>query len=330
MNTFKLFSNGGRLALAAALVLLAPVGFTRAATLWTGPNIGFYHAFDGLADEMTTNVIITRGSSDGLYNSFLESGATPGLSPAGTLWAQGFLTNNLNVLTNMSYGPCPLEAGNHPPNYIGTTFVVHLLTNDIYLELTLTNWGGEGGAPGQQTFGYIRSTPAVVSTPVVTITNPVSGAVFAAPANVNLSASATNSSGPVTNVQFFANNNSLGSVTTAPFNLTASGLGAGPYALTAVATAGGLLATSAVVNITVVNPLPIALSPPALLSGPNFQFSYSANVGLSYVVQRSPSVQSVNWVSLATNVAASNPAVFVDSPATNSAAYYRVGLLPNP
>jgi hypothetical protein len=326
MNTIKLFSNGGRLALADVLFLLAAVGFTRASTLWTGPNIGFYHAFDGLADEMTTNVIITRGSSGGLYNSFLESGATAGTSPAGTLWAQGLLAN----YNTLSYGPCPLEQGNSPGQYVGSTFVVHLLTNDIYLELTLTNWGGEGGAPGQQTFGYTRSTPAVVSTPVVTITNPVSGAVFAAPANVNLSASATNSSGSVTNVQFFANNSSLGSVTTAPFSLTASGLGAGPYTLTAVATSGGILATSAVVNITVVTPLPIALSPPTLLSGPNFQFSYSANVGLSYVVQRSTSVQSVNWVSLATNVAASNPAVFVDSPATNSAACYRVGLLPNP
>ena len=99
MKTFKLFSSGGRLAL-AAVFFLAAAGFTRAATLWSGPTNGFYQPYLGQADEMTTNVIITRGSSDGLYNSFLESGATPGISPAGTLWAQGFLTNNLNVLTN--------------------------------------------------------------------------------------------------------------------------------------------------------------------------------------------------------------------------------------
>ena len=39
----------------------------------------------------------------------------------------------------------------------------------------------------------------------MTITNPVSGAVFTAPANVSIQADASVSSGTVTNVEFFAN-----------------------------------------------------------------------------------------------------------------------------
>jgi hypothetical protein len=60
----------------------------------------------------------------------------------------------------------------------------------------------------------------------------------------------------------------------------------------------------------------------------SFQFSYSTDVGSSYVVQRSTDLLS--WVSLATNDAADNPATFSDVNATNQPAFYRVELLPNP
>jgi uncharacterized protein (DUF2141 family) len=346
-----------------------------------------------------------------------ESGAVSGTSPDDTEWAIGSL-GDYNTLT---YGSCPLEAGNHPPGYIGTTFVVHLINEDIYLSLTLTDWEGQGGS-GDKIFSYDRSTPAAAPppTPTVNITTPASGTLFAAPANVNIAANATVSSGTVTNVQFFTNGVSFNSVLSAPFSVTANNLAAGAYALTAVATAAGISATSAVVNITVdapptvnitnllnnatfsapvnltirasasdsdgsvtnvqflvganvlinvsaapfsgttnnlaagnytisaiasdnngvkntnsisinvVTPMIVTLGNPILSSSTNFQFSYPANVGLSYVIQRSSSLAPANWIPLVTNVAASNPVVFVDTHATNSPNYYRVGRLPNP
>ncbi len=36
---------------------------------------------------------------------------------------------NYNTLT---YGACPLEAGNHPPGDVGKTYVVHLVNEDVY------------------------------------------------------------------------------------------------------------------------------------------------------------------------------------------------------
>jgi len=388
----------------------------RASTVWNGSNIGFYHTQENnLQDQLTADVKLTRGASGGLYNSAMESGAVPGTSPKGTAWAMGTLAN----FSTLTYGACPLEAGNNPPRFVNTTFVVHLTSasDDIYLQLTLTNWGGEGGA-GDKTFGYIRSTPAVVApTPTVNITNPVSGAVFVAPANVGIGASASVSSGTVTNVQFFTNGVSLKSVTTAPFTVTAGNLAAGAYALKAVATAAGISATSAVVNITVVsapsvsltnpingavfaapaniklgasaasgsgpvtnvqffannttllgtvtvapftalssplaagaytltavataagisatsgpvsvsviNPAPVNLSA-AAVSGGFFSFSYSADPGLSYVVQGSSNL--VNWLPLTTNTPASSPVPF-SIPAINGFQFYRIGLLPNP
>jgi hypothetical protein len=93
------------------------------------------------------------------------------------------------------------------------------------------------------------------SPPSVAITNPPSGASFTAPATVTIQATASDSDGTVTNVQFFTNGVALGSDSTFPFSITASNLAVGSYTLTARATDnGGLITTSAPVSITVQAP----------------------------------------------------------------------------
>ena len=317
INTLK------RIALAWVLAVAAPA---HASTIWDGPAINFTHSTPtgNLQDQLTAGVKITRGtSSGGLYNSMTESSATVGISPKGTLWAIGALSN-YNTLT---YGPCPLEAGHHPPGFVNTNFVVHLTNEDIYLSLKLTAWGGQGGI-GDKSFSYTRSTPSLTPpTPTVNITNPVSGAVFAAPANLKLGASASVSAGAVTNVEFFANGVSQGSVVSAPFTLTSGVLGAGPCALTAVATAAGISATSTVVNVSVVSPVSVNLFGTTFNNG-QFSFNYTADVGLTYVVQTSTNL--VDWVSLVTNVAAGSPVSVTGALSFGGVNFYRVGRLPNP
>jgi plastocyanin len=164
--------------------------------------------------------------------------------------------------------------------------------------------------------------------PMLSITNPSPGAVFAAPANVAVSAGVTNGSGAIANVEFLQGTTLLANETTGPFTTAANNLAAGSYTLTAIAQDNdGFLATNSV-NISVVTPVAVSLTNVFELSGTNFQFSYPANVGLSYVVQRSTDL--INWASLVTNMASSNPVVFVDTNATNNPSFYRVGLLPNP
>lgn len=306
-------------------MLLTTAPWTDAATIWNGPVISFSHTDENaLQDQLTPSVALTRDSGGGgLFNAVTEGGATAGISPADTEWAIGALAD----YAALTYAACPLEAGNHPPGYVDTTFVVHLINEDIYFSLTLTDWGGQGGA-GDKTFGYIRTTPAVAPpTPAVAFSSPASGAVFAAPANVRLAADASVSSGAVTNVQFFTNGVALRSVLTAPFNLTASNLTVGAYAFTAVATAAGISATSAVVNVAVVSPVAVNLAG-ARRTGSQFYFNYSANPGLTYVIQSSSNLQ--NWVPLATNRALVNPVLFSNVMNSAGAKFYRVGRLPNP
>ena len=88
--------------------------------------------------------------------------------------------------------------------------------------------------------------------PTIVLQSPSNNAAYTGTASVTLGAEADAPYNPISNVSFYANGMYLGSVVTEPYTLTATGLGAGSYALTAVATDGsGLSSTSAPVSISV-------------------------------------------------------------------------------
>jgi hypothetical protein len=164
--------------------------------------------------------------------------------------------------------------------------------------------------------------------PTVGISNPTNGSVFAAPATLILAASASDTDGSVTNVQFFQGATSLTNVANGPYSVPVRNLSAGDYTLSAVATDNsGSKATNSV-TIHVVTPVEIVLGSPSRVSPTIFHFHYSANSGLRYVVQRSGNLQ--NWTPISTNTAAADPTPFSDNAATGSLNFYRIQLLPNP
>lgn len=88
--------------------------------------------------------------------------------------------------------------------------------------------------------------------PTASITAPANGATFTAPANITIDATASDSDGSVTQVQFYQGATLLGTDTTAPYQFVWSNVAAGAYALTVKATDNqGAVTTSNVVNITV-------------------------------------------------------------------------------
>ncbi len=70
----------------------------------------------------------------------------------------------------------------------------------------------------------------------VTITNPLDGAQFAAPANILIQADATTSTGIVSSVEFYSNDSLIGQTTNSPYSMTWSNVGPGIYTLSAAAT----------------------------------------------------------------------------------------------
>lgn len=105
-------------------------------------------------------------------------------------------------------------------------------------------------------------TPAAALT--VSITNPAPNATFQAPASFQVSASASDTSGLVTNVEFLVNNAVIGNASSAPYSATVNNLSAGAYTLTAIASDdGGAQATNSI-NVTVTDAAPtVTITNPA-------------------------------------------------------------------
>jgi Bacterial Ig domain/IPT/TIG domain/Viral BACON domain len=88
--------------------------------------------------------------------------------------------------------------------------------------------------------------------PTVAITAPADGATSRAPAQLTVSATAADSNGTITQVEFFNNNASWGKDTSAPYTVSRFNVPAGTYVLRAVATDNrGAMTTSAPVTVTV-------------------------------------------------------------------------------
>ena len=82
------------------------------------------------------------------------------------------------------------------------------------------------------------------------------------------------------------------------------------------------------VTLTAVTPIPIVLSGMQRSFDTQSVFSYSADVGLRYAVERSTTLS--NWTTILTDTANTNPMTVTDTAATNWMNFYRVRRLPNP
>lgn len=124
----------------------------------------------------------------------------------------------------------------------GTTYYWQIVSKTMaYLTATGPVWSftTTGTAPNDQP-------------PTVSITAPASGATYTAPGTVTINATASDSDGTVTKVDFYSGNTLLGTSTTSPYSFTWSNVPAGTYSLTAVATDNGnMTTTSGAVSITV-------------------------------------------------------------------------------
>ena len=123
------------------------------------------------------------------------------------------------------------------------------------------------GSPSVATV-YIEPPGVTNLPPVAALLEPTNGEVYAAPADISIMARASDADGSISNVEFFAGTNDLGSGTPVILDPIAGGgisglvylfnwsnVAAGEYSLTAIATdAAGLSTTSAPVDITVISP----------------------------------------------------------------------------
>lgn len=95
--------------------------------------------------------------------------------------------------------------------------------------------------------------------PSVSLTTPASGSAFTAGSAITLNATATDTDGTVSKVDFYSNTTLLGTSTTAPYSFTWASVPAGSYNVTAVATdnSGGITTSAnASISVTAASTLP--------------------------------------------------------------------------
>lgn len=146
-----------RAAIAAAAAIALDAAAAAAPTVWDGPTVTFVRP-DGVdytlpqnQDRITDAVWLTRiNQGGGIFNFALESVYSP-ISPLDTEWSYGSAAN----AATLTFRPWQQWHGNNPPSTIGQDAVVHLVSEDIYIDIKFLSWSccGRGG------FSYERSTP---------------------------------------------------------------------------------------------------------------------------------------------------------------------------
>ena len=127
----------------------------------------------------------------------------------------------------------------------------------------------------------VTTSSTANSAPSVALTSPTAGTPFTSPANILVSANATDSDGTISKVDFYSGTTSIGTATTAPYQITWGPVSNGSYSLTAVATDNSS-------GTTVSAPVAISVSPPNIsptvsLDSPlgGSKFSAGSNIALS-------------------------------------------------
>lgn len=178
----------------------------------------------------------------------------------------GTLSGDTRSLTLLVNGPGSVNKSPESAFYTNSAGIIVFATPDS--GFIFTGWSGDATGTNNP-LGVTLTTNKIITAnfgtvappsnppPVVTITNPVDGAVFIAPASITISASASDTNGTIAQVVFFAGTNQLALFTNAPYTYVWTNAPLGTNVLTAVATDnGGAAATSAPVAVTVTLPPP--------------------------------------------------------------------------
>lgn len=156
---------------AAFLVFVAWTSFptaARAVEVWTAAPI--VHTGEQGVDVVTAGVQLDRDDQRGLYNPVLELAFAVATSPAGTRWAfAGIGGNPTSGFGAAAWPTLQFDtftnslAGQIGTNILNRPGVVHLIAEDVYIDITVTRW--TNAFTGAR-YTYTRATaPAGVPAP---------------------------------------------------------------------------------------------------------------------------------------------------------------------
>src|SRR5438309_7769565 len=158
--------------------------------------------------------------------------------------------DNYHFFDGLAFGTQRRSRGSHIPDRRGRMMLYQfrrrICFSYLILTCAVTLW------PPQVFAQRKKGVP-----PTVTLTSPTSGQQFTAPADITLSANASDSDGTIKKVEFFQGTTLLGTVYTPPYTMIWKAVGPGSYTLSARATDNANLKTTssaATVNVQGVAP----------------------------------------------------------------------------
>lgn len=134
-------------------------------TIWPGYGVYFEKADDAdptqaaNQDAIVAGVKLTRGTIRGLYNAALE-GSYTSVSPKDTEWAYGTTAN----YASLTYAPWTTWVGGNPLATIGAPAVLHLVAENIYIDIQFDSWTAISGGGFSYHRGQDIATPAATTT----------------------------------------------------------------------------------------------------------------------------------------------------------------------
>lgn len=143
--------------------LILSTNSLNAQTFWTGDFMSFTKApnadwnLESNQDRLTNNVWITRKNTQSIFNIAVENGyGGSSISPVDTEWAFGQISNDVTTLNFMPFVQLMGGAGSLSTNVLNHAMVLHLISDDIYVDIEFNQWSqGSSGGGG---FAYRRST----------------------------------------------------------------------------------------------------------------------------------------------------------------------------
>jgi RHS repeat-associated protein len=282
-----------RVVMSLALVLLSCLGFASAQAQTTlNPTADAYVQGGGNANtNFGTNTqlrIQTNATSSSNYDSYLkfdttgQTFATAKVRVNAALSASGTVGVALYAVATTTWGETTINWNNKPARGAQQATTVNVTsTTAAWIEFDVTSYVLAEKTAGRPIVSFALHAPSNVSVrvnasskeattnkpqlvltasannpPTVSLTAPANNATFTAPATINLSATASDSDGTVSKVEFFQGTTLIATVTTSPYTATWSNVATGVYSLTAKATDNlNAVTTSTPVAITVNPPV---------------------------------------------------------------------------
>jgi hypothetical protein len=248
--------------------------------------------------------------------------ATPGNAQAALTWnAVSGATSYTVYYGTANGGPYPSKTNSTVANATVTNLVNG---TTYYFVVSATDANGPSGISAQ-----VSAIPNI-QTPQVTLTGPVNGAAYRAPATFGVGATVTANGNTINKVQFYSNTtNLLVEDFSPPYSWLWRNVAAGSYTIMARLVYNGsstVDSTSATVTVTNPPPVPPVISSCGVLSNGSFSLAGTGAVGQTCILLRASNLASPTvWAPIATNTADISGAFSLSDPqATNYARrFYR-------